>query len=84
MLLRRANPLEKFKNPFYLIDTDMCRGCKACLEINCPAISWRAGDGLTKDGHKRKGTVFINKDQCVGCDVCGQVCKFDAILPGAR
>ncbi len=84
MLLRRAKPLEKFTHPFYLIDTDLCRGCKACLEINCPAISWRAGDGLTKDGHKRKGTVFINRDQCVGCDICGQVCKFDSIVPGAK
>ncbi len=84
MLLRRANPLAKFKNPFYVIDTDLCRGCKACLEINCPAISWRAGDGLTKDGHKRKGTVFINKDQCVGCAICGQVCKFDSVVPGAK
>lgn len=84
MLLRRAKPLEKFENPFYVIDTDRCRGCKACLEIGCPAISWRAGAGLTKDRHKRKGTVFITKNQCVGCDVCGQVCKFDAIVAGAK
>ena len=55
MLLRRAKPLEKFKNPVYAISTDNCRGCKMCLEINCPAISWREGAGQTKDGHKRKG-----------------------------
>jgi indolepyruvate ferredoxin oxidoreductase alpha subunit len=81
MLLRRAKPLEKFRNPLYMIDTEKCRGCKTCLEINCPAISWQENAGETKDGHKRKGTVFINPDQCVGCQVCAQVCKFEAILP---
>jgi indolepyruvate ferredoxin oxidoreductase, alpha subunit len=84
MLLRRANPLGKFKYPVYLIDTDMCRGCKVCLEINCPAISWKEGAGMTNAGHKSKGTVFINPDQCVGCEVCVQVCKFEAIVPGTK
>jgi len=84
MLLRRAKPLEKFKVPVYAIDTDKCRGCKMCLEINCPAISWREGAGQTKDGNKRKGTVYINPDQCVGCEVCVQVCKFEAIVPGKK
>lgn len=84
MLLRRAKPLERFKTPLYVIDMDKCRGCKACLEINCPAISWKDGAGVTVDGHKRKGTVYINPDQCVGCEVCAQVCKFEAIKPGKK
>jgi indolepyruvate ferredoxin oxidoreductase alpha subunit len=84
MMLRRAKPMERFKNPVYMIDTDTCRGCKMCLEINCPAISWREGAGQTKDGHKRKGTVYINPDQCVGCEVCTQVCKFEAIAPAKK
>jgi indolepyruvate ferredoxin oxidoreductase alpha subunit len=84
MLLRRAKPLEKFKNPVYAISTDNCRGCKMCLEINCPAISWREGAGQTKDGHKRKGTVYINPDQCVGCEVCNQICKYEAIVPDKK
>ena len=83
MLLRRAKPLEKFKNPVYAISTDNCRGCKMCLEVNCPAISWREAAGQTKDGHRRKGTVYINPDQCVGCEVCLQICKYKAIVPGA-
>ncbi len=41
MLLRRAKPTEKFKSPVYIISADNCHGCKMCLEINCPAISWR-------------------------------------------
>jgi indolepyruvate ferredoxin oxidoreductase alpha subunit len=84
MLLRRAKPLEKFKTQLYLVDTDTCRGCKVCLEINCPAISWHEEAGQTEDGHKRKGTAFINKDQCVGCEVCAQICKFEAIVPGTK
>ncbi len=84
MLLRRAKPLERFKYPFYVVDTDKCRGCKMCLEINCPAISWKEGEGQTKDGHKRKGTAYINREQCVGCEVCAQVCKFEAIVPGTK
>jgi indolepyruvate ferredoxin oxidoreductase alpha subunit len=79
MLLRRAKPLDKFKHPFYLIDNNTCRGCKVCLEINCPAISWQE-----KDSHKRKGIAFINQDQCVGCEVCAQICKFEAIIPGTK
>jgi indolepyruvate ferredoxin oxidoreductase alpha subunit len=82
VLVRRAKPLEKFKNALYGVDTDKCSGCKACLEINCPAISWQEGEGQTQDGHKRKGTVHINRDQCVGCEVCTQICKFEAIAPG--
>jgi indolepyruvate ferredoxin oxidoreductase alpha subunit len=84
MLLRRAKPLEKFRDSLFLVDADTCRGCKVCLEINCPAISWQAGEGTTKDGHKRKGMAFINKDQCVGCEICTQICKFEAIVPGAH
>jgi len=84
MLLRRAKPMEKFKNPVYAISTGNCRGCKMCLEVNCPAISWREGAGQTKDGHKRKGTVYINPDQCAGCEVCVQICKYEAIAPGKK
>jgi indolepyruvate ferredoxin oxidoreductase, alpha subunit len=84
MLLRRAKPLDKFKNPLFAINMGKCRGCKACLEINCPAISWKEGAGQTADGQKRKGTVYINPDQCVGCEVCVQVCKFDAIEPAKK
>ena len=84
ILLRRMKPLEKFRNPLYELDLDKCRGCKICLEINCPAISWQEGAGQTTDGHKRKGTAFVNRDQCVGCEVCAQICKFEAIVPGKK
>ena len=81
MLLRREKPNERFRFPSYRIDTDSCMGCRMCLQINCPAISWISKPGLRKDGKKRKGTSFINQDQCVGCEVCIQVCEFGAIVP---
>lgn len=83
MLHRREK--RKFEHPFYTIDIDQCRGCKMCLEIGCPAISWQEVSGdqaVTKDGHKRKGVVQINKLQCPGCGVCAQICKFESIIPG--
>jgi indolepyruvate ferredoxin oxidoreductase alpha subunit len=79
MLLRREK--RQFEHSLYAIDADKCRGCKICLNINCPAISWRENAGETLDGHKRKGIVHINPDQCVGCQVCQQLCKFEAINP---
>jgi indolepyruvate ferredoxin oxidoreductase alpha subunit len=80
MLHRREK--RKFPHPYYTIDTEMCRGCKACLELGCPAISWVEMESTTKDGKKRKGTVSINRLQCPGCGLCAQVCKFESIVPG--
>ncbi|MDY4172886.1 MAG: indolepyruvate ferredoxin oxidoreductase subunit alpha [Evtepia sp.] len=54
------------KHPPYFIEPDQCKGCKKCMAIGCPAISW-----------KEKKAV-IDPTQCVGCGVCEQLCKFDA------
>jgi len=61
------------------VDEDTCRGCKQCLSIGCPALEWKAEEGYTAEGKKRKGRSFINPLLCVGCDVCGQICTFGAI-----
>lgn len=84
MLLRRARPRERFENPAYTINGDTCMGCRLCLEVNCPAISWAPGIGKTKAGRKRKGTVHINRDQCVGCGICMQICEYEGIVPRAE
>lgn len=81
MLLRRANPKARFRHPFYSVDRGLCRGCKACLEINCPAVSWQEEENSKKEEQRKKGKAFINMDICVGCGVCTQVCKFEAIKP---
>ncbi len=56
----------KHKAPL-AVDPDTCKGCTACMKIGCPAISM--------DGGKAK----VDATQCVGCGVCQQLCKFDAI-----
>jgi indolepyruvate ferredoxin oxidoreductase alpha subunit len=80
MLHRREK--RRFDYPYFQVDLEKCRGCKACLDLGCPAISWREEEGKTVDGKKRKGTVFINKQQCPGCGLCAQACKFGSIVPG--
>lgn len=55
------------------VDQDHCTGCKACLKIGCPAIEWQP----SPDG--KKGKAFIDPMLCNGCDVCRQLCKFNAI-----
>jgi indolepyruvate ferredoxin oxidoreductase alpha subunit len=81
MLLRRTRPRDRFEHASFRIDQDSCSGCGLCLQINCPAISWRPNPGVTKEGRKRKGTAFINREQCVGCEVCMQTCEFGSIVP---
>lgn len=48
-------------------DTEKCKGCKACMNIGCPAISME------------NGKAKIDATLCVGCGVCKQLCKFDAL-----
>jgi len=50
-----------------LMINENCDGCKACLRLGCPAISW-------SEDH-----AVITAEQCTGCNVCSQICKKDAI-----
>ncbi len=49
---------------------DKCTGCKACLRSGCPSLIF---DPVTKK-------TRIDSNTCVGCDVCLQICPFDAIV----
>lgn len=49
-------------------DTEKCKGCKMCLKLGCPAISIKNGNAV------------IDHTQCVGCGICAELCKFDAIV----
>ena len=53
--------------PSLKVDADKCRSCKKCMKFGCPAIS-------IKNGKAR-----IDSTLCVGCEVCMQLCPFDAI-----
>ena len=50
-----------------IVDSEKCKKCKMCLKVGCPAIFF-------KDGKS-----YIEQSMCTGCEVCMQVCKFDAI-----
>ncbi len=50
------------------VDSDKCRGCKACMKMGCPSISIR------------NGKAVIDETLCVGCGVCQQLCHFDALV----
>ena len=56
----------KHKAPL-IANSDKCVGCKSCMRIGCPAIS-------IVDGKAQ-----IDNTLCVGCGVCQQLCKFDAL-----
>lgn len=46
-----------------------CIGCRKCIGTGCPALEY----------HPENKKVTIDANQCVGCDVCSQVCPVDAI-----
>ncbi|MCL2884725.1 MAG: thiamine pyrophosphate-dependent enzyme, partial [Oscillospiraceae bacterium] len=54
-----------------VVDKVKCTGCKACLQVGCPALTSPA---LAEDGK-----AAIDADACTGCTVCAQMCKFGAI-----
>ena len=56
------------KLPSLRVDADACRGCKACMGLGCPAISFRDKKAV------------IDTTLCVGCGVCRQKCAFGAIV----
>ena len=53
--------------PPFRIDADKCKNCKSCMRIGCPALV--SGDKC----------ITIDNTLCVGCGLCEQLCKFDAI-----
>lgn len=69
IISRRPCVLLKYvkpKTPLH-VSPDKCKGCKKCMKFGCPAISI----------HNKKAE--IDKTLCIGCDVCKQLCAFDAI-----
>lgn len=49
------------------VDESKCVVCKQCMSIGCPAIAVK-----DKKAH-------IDPTLCIGCKVCSQMCKFEAI-----
>lgn len=49
------------------VNSDKCVGCKNCLKIGCPAVTMK------------DKKACIDTSLCVGCNVCPQMCKLNAI-----
>jgi indolepyruvate ferredoxin oxidoreductase alpha subunit len=49
------------------VKEDKCVGCKACMQIGCPAVAFK------------NGKAAIDPTLCIGCEVCTQMCKFGAL-----
>ena len=69
IIARRPCALLKYvkARPAKKVNPDACRGCRACMKLGCPAISF--SDKKAK----------VDATLCSGCELCGQLCKFDAI-----
>ncbi|HEX2768528.1 MAG TPA: indolepyruvate ferredoxin oxidoreductase subunit alpha [Geobacteraceae bacterium] len=70
VLVKRAGVFTR--GPVLTVTEENCTGCRSCLKIGCPALVWKAVDG-------KKGKAVIDSLLCSGCDVCRQLCKFEAI-----
>ena len=64
----------KIRSAPWIVDQDLCTGCKRCLRVGCIALNYVEGEG------DEKGKVSIDPAQCSGCGVCAQMCRFEAIL----
>lgn len=74
IISRRPCVLLKYvkTEPALKVEEDKCIGCKACMGIGCPSISFR------------ENKAVIDKNQCVGCGVCEGLCPKNAIVGGAK
>ncbi len=61
----------KAVGPKRRIIDDLCKNCKACLKLGCPAMEATGGN-----------KPVISDMLCEGCSLCSQVCKFGAITTG--
>ena len=59
----------KLKNPKTFVNKDKCTGCKQCLSLGCPAVTF----------DKDNKVAGIDNLSCVDCGLCIQICPFDAI-----
>jgi indolepyruvate ferredoxin oxidoreductase alpha subunit len=54
---------KKSVGPARQVDMELCRTCKACLRLGCPAIEYVNDE------------IHVNEMLCGGCALCEKVCK---------
>jgi len=57
------------KNTEKPLQVQDCTGCKMCLKLGCPALSF----------DEENKTALVDQALCTGCGLCIEVCKFDAL-----
>lgn len=71
------------RKPALRVDPEKCTGCKVCLGLGCPPISWRNFEDLEmnieKKAKNQKGIALIDSTLCDGCTLCMQLCTAGAI-----
>ncbi len=71
-LIIARRPCALLKNvkhaPALKVDREKCVGCKACLNVGCPALS------------QKDKKAAIDPMQCTGCGICAYACKPGAIV----
>jgi len=63
------------RKPVVAVDAESCTACGVCFRVGCPAILKSEEIYAKNDKHKAE----IDPLLCVGCDICLQVCPFNAI-----
>lgn len=61
-------PENEVKEQYY-VDNELCTACKSCIKVGCTGIFF----------NEETEKAEFNLSNCVGCGLCPQVCKFDAI-----
>jgi len=72
LIISRAPCLLQEKKPCgpaFKIDKKLCKSCRMCLKLGCPALEYSGGQ------------PEINPMLCAGCRMCAEVCRFKAIEP---
>jgi len=65
----------KIKGPALQVNAGECNACQACMNLGCPAMSWRT------ETYEGRHKIKIDPSLCIGCTLCAQVCTVDCIQP---
>ncbi|UCG93147.1 MAG: indolepyruvate ferredoxin oxidoreductase subunit alpha [candidate division WOR-3 bacterium] len=74
LIFRKPCALLIKPRPPFIIDSELCNGCRLCLRIGCPAIS------LISPEEREKPLAVIDQALCNGCGLCVQLCNRNAII----